>query len=75
MFVCLFVFRLGYFVYFLCFEPSEAFRLDFFFFFVRESIWSILLFALFHSIFFAFPPKALSWGFPSFVLEEAFWLC
>ena len=34
-----------------------------------------LVFALFHSIFFAFPLlKRFCWTSPSFVLEEAFWL-
>ena len=32
------MFQLGYFVCFLCFEPSKAIRLDFLFFCARESI-------------------------------------
>ena len=69
VFVCLFVFRLGYFIYFLCFEPPEAissglllaflplkrFRGTSPSFVLEEAFWLMLgtVFALFQSIFFA----------------------
>ena len=76
VFVCLFVFRLGYFIYFLCFEPPEAISSGLLLLLCQRKHFGLfLVFALFHSIFFAFPPlKRFRGTSPSFVLEEAFGL-
>ena len=56
--VCVLVcFRLGYFIYFLCFEPPEAISSGLLLLLYRESILVYFwCFALFHSIFFALSP-------------------
>ena len=68
--------RLGYFIYFLCFEPPVAISSGLLLLLCwRKHFGLFLVFELLHSIFFAFPPlKRFRGTSPSFVLEEAFWL-
>ena len=75
VFVCLFVFQLGYFINFLCFEPPEAISSGLLLLCAEESIlvyfWCLRCFILFFA--FALEKRFRDFS-PSFVLEEAFWL-
>ena len=63
MFVCLFVFRLGYFIYFLCFEPPEA---------ISSGLLLVYFWCLRCFIFFAFPLKRFHGLFSFFCVGGRF---
>ena len=67
----LFVFQLDSFIFFAL-NPLKRFRLDFFFFYTRESILVYFWCLRCCSIFFAFPPKAISWDFSFFCVGGSF---
>ena len=68
VFVCLFVFRLEYFIYFLCFGTSSSFVLEKAF---LVYFWCLRCFILFLRF---FPLKRCRGTSSFFVSEKAFWL-
>ena len=73
VFVCLFVFRLGYFIYFLCFEPPSDFVWTSSSFVLEKAFWSIFGVCVVSFYFLRFsPPKAISWDFSFFCVGGSF---